>query len=577
MKAYKKDLHLCEKYVNINIDVCICEIILAQNQLYERIRTVMDIKLKSAAAFYTPDGVVADSPAKGNYATYREEFGSDTYRLYVDSDYKPAGVAIKVTLQPGVKDSVFMNGFQSATESREMNVAGKMSGMQSVSDFVKDKYAAFSGGDYAFVPYKNKPGFMHGFSYCYFKHGNNIKLFASLDESNGYTVFRFDAWSSTLRVSKDVEGMDKFTDAPAISLFYAEGKEEDVFDRWFKCLEESETVPAEKLIGYSTAGLDVISEDVIYKKIGDMKRFPVKANFFLVDERYCMGGDWLKYDTRKFPIGFKGVVNEMHDSGLIAGITMSPFTVDEKSKIAEAHSDWILRSEDGRYVKIKKNLYVLDMLNPEVREYVRECLHTILFMWGFDLVKLNNLYAAAMIPRKGKNRGQLMYDAISFLRECCGGKLIFADNVPLMSAFGKVDYCSVTCDTVTDNLPVYIRSKRFRESPSVNNATSDLVFRRQLSRRAFLNATCPFSLMEKEKFRDGNLNSAEQNLFCSVAGLFSSVLYTTDDVTVYDQKQKRKFRKMCMLSEASGVRVRKASGKHIVAYKLDDKNYFIKL
>ncbi len=537
----------------------------------------MDIKIKSAAAFYTPDGVVADSPAKSQYATYREEIDTNTYKLYVDSDYKPAGVALKMTLEPSVKDTVFMNGFQSATESREMNVASKMSGAQTVSNYVKDKYAAFSGGDYAFVPYKNKPGFLHGFSYCYFKHGNKIKLFASLDETNGYTIFKFDAWNCTLRVSKDVEGMDRFTSKPAISLFYAEGKEDEVFDLWFEQLAERDTAPAERLVGYSTAELDIISEDVVYKKIGDMKRFPVKPNFFLVDERYCMGGDWLKPDRRKFPVGFKAIVNEMHESGLVAGITLSPFTIDEKSRLAEKHGDWILRTEDGRYVKIKKNLYVLDITNPEVREYIRECLHTILFMWGFDLVKLNNLYAVAMFPLAGKNRGELMCEAIAFLRECCGGKLIFADNVPLMAAFGKVDYCSVTCDAVTDNLPAYMRSKRFRESPSVNNATSDMVFRRQLNKRGFLNATCAVSLAEKEKFHDGNLNNAEQNLFCSIAGLFSSVIMTTDDVTEYNQKQKRRFRKMCSLTSATNVRVKKASGKHIVAYKLDNKNYFIKL
>ena len=554
-----------------------CAIVWRKSTL-ERIGATMDIKIKSAAAFHTPDGVMADSPAQSGYAKYREEIDTNTYRLYVDSKNKPAGIALKIALQPSVKDTVFMNGFQSATESREMNVVGKMSGVQTVSNFVKDKYAAFSGGDYAFVPYKNKPGFMHGFSYCYFKHGNKIKLFASLDDTNGYTIFRFDAWNCTLRVSKDIDGIARFSpDKPVISLFYAEGKEDEVFDLWFRNLAEKETAPAERLIGYSTAELDMISEDVIFKKIGDMKKFPVKANFFLIDDRYCMSGEWIKPDKRRFPVGLRGIVNEMHDSGLIAGITLSPFTVDEKSKIAENHSNWILRSDDGRYVKTKKNLYVLDIMNSEVREYIREALHTILFMWGFDLVKLNNLYAAAMFPAAGKNRGQLMSYAIEFLRECCGGKLIFADNVPLMAAFGKVDYCSVTCDAVKDHLPAYVRSVNFRESPSVNNATSDMVFRRHLNERAFLNATCPISLDEKEKFHDGNLNNAEQNLFCSIAGLFSSVIVTTDDVTAYNQKQKRRFRKMCSLSGATSVRVKKASGKHIVAYKLDEKNYFINL
>ena len=154
---------------------------------------------------------------------------------------------------------------------------------------------------------------------------------------------------------------------------------------------------------------------------------------------------------------------------------------------------------------------------------------------------------------------------------------MFADHVPLMSAFGIADYCSVTCDAVSDKLPAYIRSKSFRESPSVKNAANDIVFRRQLNGRAFLNATCTLSLEEKESFLDGKLNNAEQNLLCSLAGLFSSVIVTTDNVATYNQKQKRRFRKMLALSNAQDVRVKKISGKYIVGYKFEDKNYFIKL
>ena len=333
----------------------------------------MDMKFRTAAAFYTPDGVVADTPAQRKYAKYREEANTNTFKLFIDSEYKPAGVALKLDVQPSVKDTVFMNGFQSATESREMNVVGKMDGIQSVSTFVRDKYAALSAGDYSFVPYKNKRGFLHGFSYCYFKHGNNIKLFASLDETTGYTIFRFDAWTCTLRISKDVEGIEKFDpEKPAVDLFYAEGKEDEVFDLWFSHLSGKKPENARRLIGYSTEGLEMISNDVIFKKIGDMKRFPVKANFFLVDESYCASGDWMKPDKRRFPVGLKGAVNEMHDSGLVAGITISPFTVDETSKIVEENSNWILRSNDGRFVKTKKDLYVLDFSNKEVREYIKE-------------------------------------------------------------------------------------------------------------------------------------------------------------------------------------------------------------
>lgn len=537
----------------------------------------MDITIKAAAAFYTPDGVVADTPKKSKLASYSEVIDKNTYRLRVTSDLRPAGVALKIPVELGVNDTIFMNGFQSATESRELSITGKMNGVQSVSEFVKNKYAALMGGDYAFVPYKNKAGVTHGFSYCYFKHGSNIKLFASLDESVGYTVFKFDAWTSTLRISRDIEGIEKFNDYPAISLFYAEGSEDEVFDLWFSKMQDVEMTHAEKLIGYSTAGLSEINEDVLAQKLLDMKRFPVAPNAFIIDERYCKAGEWLKPDSQRFPIGLRDLVDDVHDCSLTAGISLSPFAVDENSSVASEHSEWLLRSSDGRYVKTKNNLFVLDFCNLEVREYIRECLHTILFMWGFDLVKLNNLYAAAMFPSGGMSRGQKMSEAMKFLRECCGGKLMFADHVPLMSAFGLADYCSVTCDAVSDNLPAYVRSRSFRESPSVKNASSDIVFRRQLDGRAFLSATCTISLDEKEKILDGNLNNAEQNLLCSLAGLFSSALITTDNVASYNQKQKRRFKKMVELGNAQNVRVKKISGKYIVGYKLDDKNYFIKL
>ena len=117
----------------------------------------MDITMKVAAAFYTPDGIVADTPKKSNLAEYCEQIEKNTYKLYVTSEYKPAGVAIKVPVDFGVNDTVFMNGFQSATDSREMSVTGKMNGVQTVSEFVKNKYAALSGGDYAFV-YAKCPG-----------------------------------------------------------------------------------------------------------------------------------------------------------------------------------------------------------------------------------------------------------------------------------------------------------------------------------------------------------------------------------------------------------------------------------
>lgn len=538
----------------------------------------MNVKIKAVGAYYTPEGVVADSPRKPQYATYREESGENTYNLYITSEYMPAAISVRIPVETDEGSAVFMNGFQSATESKEYSVNEKMSGVDAVSSYVSSLYSEKFGGDYSIVKYKNKPGVIHGFSYCYFRDGDKIRLFASLDESTGYTVFKYDAESATLKISKDIEGVESFNDYKMISIFFAEGSEDEVFDKWFACLGKGENPPAEPLVGYSTAKLTDINEDIIQHKLNAVKTcFPVKPNLFIIDGKYCNNGDWLKCDPKSFPVGLREISDDIKESEMISGLCISPFTIDENSDIFVYHKDWLLTYPDGKCFKTKKDLYALDSENPEVRSYIRDVLHTILFMWGFDLVKLDNLYVAGLIPSGGKSRGEKMCSAMKFLRECCGGKLMYTDHTPLMPAFGLADYCAISCDAVSYNMPTAYSRIFYRESASVRNASADIVFRRALDKRAFLNAPCHVSLDDKEFFLDGNLNNAEQNVLTNLEGLFTSVIITTDSTASYNQRKKRRFKQMCSLRhEAKNVTVTKANKGFMVGYKLDEKAYLLK-
>lgn len=71
---------------------------------------------------------------------------------------------------------------------------------------------------------------------------------------------------------------------------------------------------------------------------------------------------------------------------------------------------------------------------------------TVLNTWGFGLVKLDFLFAAAMVPRLGKTRGEIMWDAITLLREVVGDNIILGSGVPLASAWGRVSYCRIGSD-----------------------------------------------------------------------------------------------------------------------------------
>ena len=47
----------------------------------------MDITIKAAAAFYTPDGIVADTPKKSKLAEYSEQIDENTYTEFGNKEF----------------------------------------------------------------------------------------------------------------------------------------------------------------------------------------------------------------------------------------------------------------------------------------------------------------------------------------------------------------------------------------------------------------------------------------------------------------------------------------------------------
>ena len=537
----------------------------------------MDFKIKTVGAYHTPDGVVADSVSNPKYAEYRVESDANTYLLYATSDLTPLAVTARIAVDVNEDETLFMNGFRSDSDSREAILSDKMTGLDAVVGYARGLYEDVIGNGDPIERYKDKPGVTHGFSYCYFRSGDRFRLFASLDESTGYTVFRYDAPTSTLHVFKDIEGVEGFNNYKALALFVAEGSEDEVFDKWFAALGKSENLPAPALVGYTTKKLEEINEDRVCRKITAVKTcFPEKPNAFILEGEYCKHGDWLSPCEVRFPIGLREISDSIKAEDMMSGLCISPLTVSADSDVFEEHPDWLVRRPDGKLLKVKKDLYVLDLEIAEVREYIRNAIHTILYMWGFDIIKLDNLFVASLIPSAGKSRGQKACEAMSFLRECCGGKLMYADHAPLMPAFKIADYCAVSCDAISNNVPVAYARRFHREGSSVRNASADIVYRRQLNQRAFLNAPCPVSLDDKEFFLDGRLNNAEQNVLTNLEGLFTSVIIMSDSTAKYGQKKKRRFKRMCALgSRATDIKVAVSGGVSMVSYRYEGKVYVI--
>lgn len=437
-------------------------------------------------------------------------------------------------------DRLFVNGYQSWTDSKEYETYERMTGIDHIPKALVRKYNFDKYGDYSFTSYSDRKGDIHGFSYGYIREGSEFTLFGSLDEADGFTLIRILSKDGEVSFEKDCEGRlygrEEFT---ALDIAVFNGNENEVFDRFFE-MSGIKCRDAKPLKGYTSwyRHYQDISED---KLLHDLEGVAAAGgmDIFQIDDGYQKGvGDWLKIDAEKFPHGMKYVSDKIHEKGLMSGIWLAPFVVEKNSYIFRHRQDMLLHDNDGRLVPAGCNWsgsFALDIYNEDVVRYLEKVFDTILNKWGFDMVKLDFLYAIAIIPYYGKSRGEIMHDGMLLLRRLVGNKLILGCGVPLASAFGLVDYCRIGCDvglSWNDNMLMQLTH---RERVSTKNSMQNTIFRRQLDKRAFLNDPDVFLL------RDDNisLSGIQKQALAIVNDLFGSVYFTSDDMLAYNDKQKK--------------------------------------
>ena len=448
-------------------------------------------------------------------------------------------ICLKASLVTDYEDRIFLNGYQSWTDSREFRTDEKMRGLHGIPRSQVSKYNFDKYGDYNFVRYSNRAGELHGFSYCYVRKDRNFLLIGSLSERNGFTVISYISPIEELILRLDCEGAvykDRFS---ALDIAILTGSEDEVFDRYFELMQ----IPAPDVLPLSgyTSWYRHYQDIAEYNLLHDLKalRETGGADIFQIDDGYQTAvGDWLSVNKRKFPDGIEPIAEEIHDADMLAGIWLAPFVCERESDIFRTKDKWLLKDKYGDPVPAGCNwsgAYVLDFYNSEVRDYLRRVFDTVLNEWGFDLVKLDFLYAVCEIPQQGRSRGQIMCEAMDFLRECVGEKLILACGVPLAPAFGVADYCRIGCDVGLDWNDNRIMQMTHRERVSTKNSLMNTIFRRQLNGRAFLNDPDVYLLRDE----DISLAHCQKQALAFINHLCGSVYFTSDDVGTYSPRAKK--------------------------------------
>ena len=439
-------------------------------------------------------------------------------------------------------EKFFVNGYQSWTTSGEMAAEDIYRGttpLAGVTKYTKDM--AITSGDYAFTRYEPRSGFFHSFTYTYLRRGGEFELFGSLSERNGYTVFYSDMEKHIFSVEKDVEGLTISEPYEMFDIVRFVGGYDEVFDKYFAAMGLPAKKRIDRLTGYTSwyNYFQKIDENIILRDLKGLSRARESVNIFQIDDGYePFVGDWLDYNGKDFPNGMKTIADAVHREGYLAGIWLAPFNVQRgKSRILKEHPDWLIRNPDGKPqlgCVAWGGAYTLNIYNSEVREHLKKVFDTVLNDWGYDMVKLDFLYSQCRTPRDNKTRGTIMCEAMDFLRECVGDKLILGCGVPLGPAFGVVDACRISCDVDLSYGGKFYNSMSINnELPSAQNAINNSMFRRHLNGRAFLNDPDVFFL------RDHNLTFTweQKLLLAKINNLFGRVLFVSDDAGEYSEAE----------------------------------------
>ncbi len=448
-------------------------------------------------------------------------------------------------------DKVLLNGYQTWTDTDELPIDARMKGLRGVLPPIVDKFVLDGGGDYRFVSYDGKPGHLHGFTYATFRREDSeeITLLGSLDESQGFTFIRTETENDLITAETECPRRILLPGDRVTLCGYAlvSGTVDEAYDKWFS-LMGVKARPAKPLVGYTSwyRHYGNIDEGKLVEDIdGEVEAldwFDCGGAIKLsqIDDGYCKVGDWLDVDGKKFPFGLEPIAKKITQSKMVPGLWLAPFVAERDSKLHEMHPDWMLLDEAGNEATTGSQWsggLALDTLNPDVRNYVREVIETATRQWGFRMLKLDFLYAACMIPHGGKNRGQLMADAVDLLRDAAGEDcMLLGCGVPLGSAFGKFEYCRIGCDVGLDWDDKLFMRGMHRERVSTKNSIMDTKARSPLDGRAFANDPDVVFLRD-----DVRLSQSQKDLMLETASQYASMLLTSDDMGEWDGEQRARF------------------------------------
>jgi alpha-galactosidase len=441
---------------------------------------------------------------------------------------------------------VFLNGYQSWTESRERDSGDVPVRFRSIFSPWIRHYLLERYGDAFFSGSSFRDGGYHGYSFAYLKQDGITTLCAGLSEDEAFSRIEWipgGGGGGTLRFLPELPGGSIGGVRKLMDLLLLEGGEEEVFDLWSREAGGfGPVVPPPPASGWTSwyDYYEKVTEEDVLQVLSSYRRIGIPADVIQIDDGWQQSvGDWL--DVKPvFPRGMAALAEDISNAGYLPGLWIAPFIAESSSRLAAEHPDWFLKGEDGSPLAAGYNPFnwsgyswALDIYNHHVRNYLRTVFSTVVGRWGYGLLKLDFLYAAALAPPAGKTRGRVMRDAMEFLREIAGGAQILGCGVPLLSAAGLVEYCRIGSDVALKWEDARLRAAGYPERVSTINSLRSTIGRRMTDGRLFRNDP------DVSMLRDWNcrMSEGEKETLFLCNNIFGSLLFTSDDPGRYSESE----------------------------------------
>ncbi|MHA1264405.1 MAG: alpha-galactosidase [Candidatus Helarchaeota archaeon] len=169
-------------------------------------------------------------------------------------------------------------------------------------------------------------------------------------------------------------------------------------------------------------------------------------------------GDWLTVNKR-FSKGLKWLADEIRKKGFKPGLWTAPFIVSKSSKLYKEHPDWVIRNSKGKPIVVNiptewgifNKIYGLDTTHPEVQQWLRTLFTTLVQDYGFQFLKLDFIYAAAIRGSRydqSLTRVQAYRKGLEVIRDAVGENVfLLGCGAPLGPSVGLVHGMRVSNDT----------------------------------------------------------------------------------------------------------------------------------